>query len=83
MNILEEGRWLNTDGGVLWIMIIVVGQIHLCCNHKINNLYNSFTYGCLLEEFHLCDSQPLEMLFIIYTKFEVLRFFPPTSHGNQ
>lgn len=35
------------------------------------------------EERHLCSSQPLEMLFIIYTQFEVQRFLSPTSRGNQ
>lgn len=35
------------------------------------------------EECHLCNLQPLETLFIIYTQFEVQRFFSPTSHGNQ
>lgn len=35
------------------------------------------------EECHFCNSQPLEMLFIIYTQSEAQRFFSPASHGNQ
>lgn len=48
MNILEKGRGLNPDREISWAMIIVVGQVQLCCNHKVNNLsHGSFTYGCL------------------------------------